>query len=90
MNDVSPVKASIRAFIVKKFPAAKKRQMSDELPLLESGIIDSMGILDVVAFLEQNFAIQLTDEELTPDNFANINCIASFVEQKRRQNTVSA
>jgi acyl carrier protein len=89
MNDANSVKASIRGFIVKKFPVAKKRAMSDDLQLLESGVIDSMGILEVVTFLEQAFTIQLADEELTPENFANINCMASFVEEKRRQSQVS-
>jgi acyl carrier protein len=84
------IKSGIRSFIIQKFPAAKKRSLSDELPLLESGIIDSMGILEVVTFLEQTFSIHLEDEELTPDNFANINCMASFVEEKLRQSRVPA
>jgi acyl carrier protein len=41
----------IRAFVLEKFPQAKKRDLKDDLLLLESGIIDSLGVLDVVQFL---------------------------------------
>ena len=74
--------SDIRQFIIQKFPATRKRPMNDDTLLLESGLIDSLGILDVVAFLERSFNIAITDEELTPDNFANINCMASFVRSK--------
>ena len=57
--------------------------MNDRTPLLESGIIDSLGILDLVAFLERSFQITLQDDELTPENFANISSIVNLVEQKR-------
>jgi acyl carrier protein len=83
MSDVKEVHADIRAFVLKKFPAARKRTLSDDLPLLESGIVDSLGVLDIVGFLEQTFNIKIDDEELTPDNFANIKCMASFVQEKR-------
>jgi acyl carrier protein len=77
--------ARIRSFIVKKFPASRKKVLDDKLPLLESGIIDSLGVLDVVTFLEREFMIEVSDDELTPDNFANIRSLASFVEVKTGQ-----
>jgi acyl carrier protein len=77
------INSRIRSFIFQKFPVAKKRSISDDAPLLGSGIIDSLGTLTVVNFLEQSFAITVSDEELTPDNFANINSIVRFVEQKK-------
>ncbi|MGB0103084.1 MAG: acyl carrier protein [Candidatus Sulfotelmatobacter sp.] len=85
MKEQSPTKASIRSFIAQKFPAARKKALNDDMPLLESGVIDSLGVLDVVAFLEQAFAIKISDDELTPDNFASIQCLASFVESKTDQ-----
>jgi len=81
--------SDIRQFIIQKFPATRKRPMNDDTLLLESGLIDSLGILDVVAFLERSFNIAITDEELTPDNFANINCMASFVRSKQSQDQAS-
>jgi acyl carrier protein len=82
MSDINGPRSSIRTFILEKFPTAKNRGLSDDLPLLESGIIDSLGVLDVVGFLEQTFRIKIDDDELTPDNFANIRRLVAFVESK--------
>ena len=84
MSDNNGLDRQIRSFIVGKFPVAKKRGLNDELPLLETGIVDSLGVLDVVGFLEQTFHIKIEDDELTPDNFANIRCMAAFVKNKTR------
>jgi len=81
-NGVHP---AIRSFILKQFPPARKRALNDNDPLLESGIIDSLGVLDVVGFLERTFTLKIEDDELTPDNFGSIQQLASFVEQKRSQ-----
>jgi acyl carrier protein len=89
MSDVNGIHPSIRSFILKKFPAARKRVLKDDVPLLESGIIDSLGVLDVVGFLEQTFNMKIDDDELTPDNFANINCLVSFVQKKGSRSKVS-
>lgn len=80
MNTIQP---SVRGFILKTFPPARKRALDDDLLLLESGIIDSLGVLDVVGFLERQFGIQVVDDELTPENFGSIGKIVAFVEQKR-------
>jgi acyl carrier protein len=80
----------IRSFIVQKFPAARKRTLDDNVPLIASGIVDSMGVLDVVTFLEKSFSIRLADDELTPDNFATINCISAFVARKKGQTGIAA
>ena len=58
----------IQAFILRQFPVARKRKLDASTPLLESGVIDSQGVLEVVSFLEQTFGIQIADEELVPQN----------------------
>jgi acyl carrier protein len=82
MSDSNGLHSRIRSFILEKFPAARKRQLNDELPLLETGIVDSLGVLDVIGFLEQAFHIKIDDDELTPDNFANLRSMVAFVERK--------
>ena len=77
------VSDQIRAFVLEKFPQAKKKSLSDSDQLLESGIVDSLGILDLVAFLESDFKVQITDDELLPENFQTVEAIAEFVERKR-------
>jgi acyl carrier protein len=73
----------IRAFVLEKFPQAKKKNLRDSDKLLESGIVDSLGILDLVAFLENDFQVHISDEELLPENFQTVEAIAQFVERKR-------
>jgi acyl carrier protein len=77
------VSEQVRAFVLEKFPQAKKKGLSDSDKLLESGIVDSLGILDLVAFLESDFKVQITDDELLPENFQTVEAIAEFVERKR-------
>jgi acyl carrier protein len=72
----------IRNFIVEKFPLARKRGINFRDNLLENGILDSLGILDLVAFVEQNCGIVLTDEELVPENFQSIDRLSTFIQTK--------
>jgi acyl carrier protein len=73
----------VRGFVLEKFPQAKKQGLRDTDKLLESGLIDSLGILDVVAFLEGEFHVHVTDDELLPENFQSVEAIVEFVERKR-------
>jgi acyl carrier protein len=74
--------AQIRKFILDKFPLARKQGIQDSDPLLESGVLDSLGVLDLVSFVEQEYSVHVADDELTPENFQNIDRIAAFVESK--------
>jgi acyl carrier protein len=51
--------------------------------LLTSGIVDSHGVVELVAFLEQRYGISVDDADLTPENFDNVVSIESFVEGKQ-------
>lgn len=77
------VKGKIRAFIQKRFPVARERGLTDEDSLLESGAVDSLGILDVVSFFEEELGVRLEDEELVPENFDSVVALARLVESKR-------
>jgi acyl carrier protein len=70
----------IREFVLQKFPLARKRKVENSDNLLESGVIDSLGVLELVAFLQQEFGVAISDDDLTPENFKNIECMAQFVE----------
>lgn len=58
-------------------------KVGGDTSLLDSGLIDSTGILELVSFLESEFGIQVQDEEIVPENFENVKSIAAFVERKR-------
>lgn len=55
----------------------------DRASLLERGVIDSTGVLDLVCFLEREFAIEIRDEELVPDNLDSIDAMVDFVARKQ-------
>jgi acyl carrier protein len=82
MVEAGTAKSKITHFILEKFPVARKRQLGDDTALLEAGIVDSIGVLEIVAFIEQNFAVTVADDDLLPENFGSIACIARFIEQK--------
>ena len=82
MVEAGTAKSKITQFILEKFPVARKRQLGDDTALLEAGIVDSIGVLEIVAFIEQNFAVTVADDDLLPENFGSIACIARFIESK--------
>jgi acyl carrier protein len=76
------VVARVKGFLIEKFPLARKRNLQNGDNLIDSGIVDSLGILDLVAFLESQFGLHVFDEELLPENFQTIECIAALVRTK--------
>lgn len=78
------VASSFRNFIMTRFPAARRRAFNNDDSLLESGIIDSLGVLDLVTFIEDEFKISVVDDDLTPDNFQTIDRMTAFVGRKRK------
>jgi acyl carrier protein len=78
--------SKIRQFILEKFPLARKQELRDSDTLLESGILDSLGVLDLVSFLEQQYSITLNDDDLVPENFQTLERIVAFVERRTARN----
>ena len=77
------VKESIRQFILTELVHDKKySNLSDTDQLLETGIIDSLGMMKIIAFIEESLSIEVNDEDFTPENFASINAIFSMVQNK--------
>jgi acyl carrier protein len=72
----------IRSFIASELLRGQQdQQLANEDPLIESGIIDSMGIMSLLAFLEREFSIEIPGDDLIPENFASIKAIAALVER---------
>jgi len=82
MQPSTTISERVRQVVFEKFPLAKKRGVKDSDELLESGIVDSLGILDLVAVLEAEFGLTVSDEDLLPDNFRSIERIAQFASQR--------
>src|SRR5690242_93358 len=79
-SNITPL---VRQFILKEFPLARKRQINDSDPLIESGIVESLGVLQIVSFIEKTFSIQLLDDDLVPGNFHSIERIAALIAERR-------
>ena len=73
----------IREFIVQRFPLASSKELTSDLSLLEYGIVDSLGVLDLVGFIEEEFGIQAEDDDLVPENFDSIDALTRFVTERR-------
>lgn len=73
---------AVRSFIVDTFLFGEGDQIKGETSFLESGIIDSTGILELVTFLEKTYGIQIQDDELVPENLDSIVNVAGFLEKR--------
>jgi acyl carrier protein len=56
--------------------------LADDTSLLETGILDSLGLLRLVVFLEERFGISMGDTDLLPENFASVNAICAYVRAR--------
>ena len=75
-------KNQIRHFIFETFPLAKSRRLEDSSALLEEGVLDSLGILELVEYLQAELGVSVEDDDLVPENFASIDAIANFVDSR--------
>ena len=72
----------IRDYIRENFLYGSKDQISDEGSLLDAGIIDSTGAMELVSFLESEFGVQIDDQDLVPENLDSIAAMTAFVTRK--------
>jgi acyl carrier protein len=79
------LKQQIRDFVTSNFYVADPASLEDSNSLLDRGIIDSTGVLEVIAFIEETFDIAVQDSEMLPDNLDSIDRIAGFVTRKKAQ-----
>jgi len=77
------IKSQVKDFIFEQFFLnTDDGDLPNDVSLLESGIVDSTGILELLAFLEESYGITIEDEELVPSNLDSVNNVVSFVTRK--------
>ena len=77
------VRTAIREYIRDRFMIGKTlNSLKDSDRLLEKGILDSTGVLELVGFIEENFPFSVEDEELLPENLGSVDNIVRYVERK--------
>ena len=74
----------IRSFVIENLLLGEEeKDFADDQSFLESGLIDSTGILEVIAFLEEEYEITIEDEEMIPDNLDSIDNIVAFLRTRQ-------
>jgi acyl carrier protein len=78
-------KQIVKNFIQSELVKDKARSsLQDNDNLIEAGVIDSLGIMKLVTYLEETFSISISDDELIPDNFETIDAISAFLVSKQQ------
>ena len=80
---MNELKNKIRTFVVENFLFGNNENLEDNTSFLEEGVIDSTGVLELVGFIEEEFAITVEDEELIPENLDSINNVTAYLERKK-------
>lgn len=81
--DQITIKQRIREFIGETFLIGnEKEKLGDNDSFMQKGIVDSTGILEVATFIENEYGISISDNEMIPDNLDSIDNLARFVAKK--------
>jgi len=75
-------KEQVRSFITTNFYVADAAALSNEASLLDQGVIDSTGVLEIIGFLEDTFGFTVEDAEMIPDNLDSVDKIDAFISRK--------
>jgi acyl carrier protein len=81
--DIGAIKTQVRSFVTTNFYVANPAARADDASLLDQGIIDSTGVLEVIGYLESTFGITVEDAEMLPENLDSIQRISDFVGRKQ-------
>ena len=79
---IESVQSEVRAFIVENFLFGTEQEFCSHDSLLQNGLVDSTGILELVQFIEQTYDLQISDDEMVPENLDSLHNVATFVVSK--------
>lgn len=83
-NETNTVTAKVRGYIMENLLFSNDdAELPNDASLLERGVIDSTGVLEIVLFLEEEFGIAIKASEMLPENFDSVNNMVRFVERSR-------
>ncbi|MEX0718684.1 MAG: acyl carrier protein [Planctomycetaceae bacterium] len=83
MSSAVDTREALHEFLLEQFPLATEEVLAADLSLVEHGVVDSLGVLGIVSFLEEAFGILVSDEEIVGENFETLSALTRFVESKR-------
>ena len=76
------IREMLTDFVVENFLFGRQGELKDDDSFQENGIIDSTGVLELIAFIEERFAIRLHDSDLIPENLDSIRRVTDFVQRQ--------
>lgn len=80
------IEAQIRDFIVQNLLFSDDGyNYPDDASFLEEGIVDSVGVMELIAFVEEQFGFIVDDLEVTPDNFDSVTKLATYIRRKKNR-----
>jgi acyl carrier protein len=79
---ITNVRQELRQFVVQHFLFGQDQGFDEGASLLENGIVDSTGVLELVAHLEETYDVRVQDDELRPDNLDSIDSIVAYLARK--------
>ena len=80
--DKDAIGSRIRSYIIDNFLLGVAYDLEDSTQLMEAGILDSTGVMELVAFIETSFEIVISEEEIIPENLNSLDNISNFVARK--------
>jgi acyl carrier protein len=84
------LKGAIRGFIAENFfYSVEESTYTDSDSFLKEGIIDSLGVMDLVTFVGTSFGITVAPEDVTAENFDSVNNLIAYIERKREMPTIA-
>jgi acyl carrier protein len=79
------LKKDLATYIQDNLVIDGRMRVEESTPLMESGILDSIGLMQLVSYIEDNAGVRISDTDMLPDNFATIDTIADFVARLRQR-----
>ena len=81
--DLDQTKQLLRKFILENYLFTEdEAALKDDDSFLDSGILDSMGVLELIAFLDEDLSINVEGDEVVPDNLDSVNKVMAFISKK--------
>lgn len=84
MQATQTIENSVRQYIAESILFSKSYPYPDDASLVENGVIDSMNVMELVLFLEENLGIKVEDHEIVPEHFDSVSKLAEFVTAKQQ------
>lgn len=83
---MSSIQSDVRDFVADNFLFGEDPEsLNNNDSFLETGIIDSTGVLELVAFIEEKYSVEVDDDELVPENLDSIDRLINFIESKLKE-----